>query len=108
MMEVENSWRRAASHYVGGPYAGTVTLLQTKQRALRVRLAYAQDPNLGWGAFLREGNLRRAPVPGDHLRMLHGENVQAVAAVVEERIRALVAGPAPNAPKSNRSPSAVK
>ena len=95
MLEVENSWRAAATRYVGGPYGGTVTLLQTEQRALRVRLAYELDPTLGWAALLREGHLRRAHVPGDHLRMLHGQNVHAVAAVIEDRLRAIAVVPAP-------------
>jgi amino acid adenylation domain-containing protein len=87
MKQVEQSWRTAASKYEGGPYGGTVTLLQTEQRALRVRLAYEQDPTLGWGALLRDGHLKRTHVPGDHLRMLHSQNVLAVVAVIEERLR---------------------
>ncbi|MBL8747825.1 MAG: amino acid adenylation domain-containing protein [Planctomycetes bacterium] len=102
-IEVERAWRTAAVRYMGGPYAGTVTLLQTEQRALRVRLAYELDPTLGWASLLAKGNLRRAHVPGDHLRMLHGQNVLAVVAVIEERLRELGSPPPTRVPAGARS-----
>jgi amino acid adenylation domain-containing protein len=85
---VEESWLAAAAKYRGGAYPGTIQLLKTEPRGLKSKLAYAQDPTLGWGSIAGE-RLRVVRVPGDHLRMIVGTNADAVVAAVEQRIEEL-------------------
>jgi thioesterase domain-containing protein len=88
MKLVEESWRAAAAKYRGGDYPGTILLLQTEPRGLKSKLAYEQDPTLGWGSIAGK-RLRVVRVPGDHLRMIVGTNADAVVAAMEQRIEEL-------------------
>ena len=82
---VEESWLVAAAKYRGGDYPGTIQLLKTEPRGLKSKLAYAQDPTLGWRSIVGD-RLRVVRVPGDRLRMIVGANADAVVAAMEQRI----------------------
>jgi amino acid adenylation domain-containing protein len=103
--QVEDSWRAAAAVYVGGPFAGFVTLLQAEPRALMSRLALKHDPTLGWGEFVAAERLTRMPVPGDHLRMIRGEHAVALAAIIEDRLRDALARDATRLGAAEREPT---
>jgi thioesterase domain-containing protein len=87
MRVVEDAWRAAAAAYEGGSYRGIVTLLKVRPRALRSRLAYEQDPMLGWSRVVETSRLSTLHAPGDHLRMIEGKNAETVADLLEERLR---------------------
>ncbi|MCB9876958.1 MAG: amino acid adenylation domain-containing protein [Planctomycetes bacterium] len=86
LSKVEDVWRAAAARYRGGHFDGHVTLLQTEPRALMSRLAHQQDPTLGWERFVSSDRLHARRVPGDHLRMVQGQNAVELARVIEQAL----------------------
>ncbi|MEZ6036594.1 MAG: amino acid adenylation domain-containing protein [Planctomycetota bacterium] len=98
--KVEDVWRAAAARYRGGHFDGEVTLLQTEPRALMSRLAHQQDPMLGWERFVSSDRLHARRVPGDHLRMVQGQNAVELARILEQ---VLAGSPAPRPDGANTS-----
>jgi thioesterase domain-containing protein len=63
---------RAMRCYTPNAYAGQITLLNARDRALE------QDPTLGWGEVATGGMIVRT-VPGNHYTMLQPPHVQTLA-----------------------------
>ncbi|XXF81585.1 amino acid adenylation domain-containing protein [Myxococcaceae bacterium GXIMD 01537] len=72
-----NAW--AHSHYAGGPYTGSVTLIRADASARH------GGPALGW-AELVPGRVELLPVAGDHQGMLAGAQLEAVAQQLRARL----------------------
>jgi amino acid adenylation domain-containing protein len=82
---MESAWRIAARGYQGGSLHGPITLFLSHPVRLMQKLSLEADPSLGWAGVAEDGQPEMILSTGDHLSMLKGEHVQALARLIDAR-----------------------
>ena len=95
LRDPEQILKLAAAEYSPRPYPGTTLLLRPASRPA----GDPGDPASGWTGLVP--HLRAVDVPGDHVEMFRGANVDAIAAALESALPEIgsgVAGSEPSRP----------